>query len=123
MKMVLESKAISTEPIKKKLKSLREYMPDQKDIVYDFATYLADRLYPKLVPEGFSTIAELALYDLQKGINGFTGQPIKSSLVGYPSMVYRLLRIQVPKIADAVCPEEFAQGVRKMYDIIREGKD
>ena len=63
--MTLESKAVSTEPIKEKLRNLREHLPQQEDVTYDFATYLAERLNPKLVPEGFNMIAELALYDLQ----------------------------------------------------------
>ncbi|HUW43418.1 MAG TPA: hypothetical protein VMV95_00440 [Bacillota bacterium] len=123
--MALERKAISMEPIKEKLKGLREHMPDQQDVIYDFATYLADRLNPELVPQGFNMAAELALYDLEKGVDGFTGQPIQSRLVGYPSMIYRLLRMQVPQIAEAVCPEDFAQGVRKMYDEVNAkiGKD
>jgi len=114
--MTLESKAVSTEPIKEKLRNLREHLPQQEDVTYDFATYLAERLNPKLVPEGFNMVAELALYDLQKGVNGFTGQPIQSRLVGYPPMIYSLLKMQVPDIADVVCPQDFAQGVRKMYD-------
>ena len=36
--------AISTEPIKEKLRNLRQYMPNQKDTIYDFGAYLADRL-------------------------------------------------------------------------------
>jgi len=118
--MALESKAISTEPIKEKLRNLKEHMPDQQDVIYDFAEYLADRLNPELVPEGFNMAMELALYDLQQGVDGFTGQPIQSRLVGYPAPIYALLRMQVPEIADAVCPEDFAQGVRKMYDEVNK---
>lgn len=104
------------EPVKEKLKHLQDYLPNQQKIVYDFAVYLADKLNQKLVPRGFNVTAALTLYDLEKGVNGFTGQPIQSRLVGCPSVIYRLLEMQVPEIAEAVCPEEFAQGVRKMYD-------
>ncbi len=108
--------AISMEPVQEKLRNLREHMPDQQDVTYDFGAYLADRLNPELVPQGFNMAAELALYDLQKGVDGFTGQPIQSRLVGYPSMIYGLLRMQVPQIAEAVCPEDFAKGVKEMYE-------
>ena len=108
--------AISMEPVKEKLKNLREHMPEQDDTIYSFGAYLADRLNPELVPQGFNMAAELALYDLEKGVDGFTGQPIQSRLVGYPSMIYGLLRMQVPQIAEAVCPEDFAKGVKDFYE-------
>lgn len=60
--------------------------------------------------------SELALYDLQQGVDGFSGKPIQNRLVGYPSMIYGLLRMQVPQIAEAVCPEDFAKGVKEMYE-------
>ena len=102
--------------MKEKLRNLREHMPDQNDQIYSFGAYLADRLNPELVPEGFNMAAELALYDLQKGVNGFTGKPIQSRLVGYPPMIYGILRMQVPEIAKAVCPEDFAKGVIEFYE-------
>jgi hypothetical protein len=108
--------AISMEPVKEKLRNLREHMPDQQDETYAFGAYLADRLNPKLVPMGFNMAAELTLYDLEKGVDGFSGQPINSVLVGYPSMVYDLLRTQVPQIAEAVCPEDFAKRVKDFYE-------
>jgi len=63
--------------------------------------------------------AECALYDLQNGVDGFTGQSIRSRLVGYPPMIYELLKIQVPEIAEAVCPEDFAKGVREFYERVK----
>ena len=108
---------IPTEPIKEKLRNLRQYMPKRDDIIYEFGAYLADRLNPELVPEGFNMIVERALHDLQKGTNGCTGQPIRNSrLVGNPPIMYGLLRTQIPDIAAAVCPEDFAKGVRECYE-------
>ncbi len=45
-------------------------------------------------------------------MNGFTGKPIQSRLVGYPPMIYVLLRMEIPRIADAVLPAEFAASVK-----------
>ena len=104
--------AISTEPIKEKLRNLRQYMPNEQDELYEFGTYLAGRLNSRLVPSGFNMAAELALHDLQNGVDGCTRQSINSKLVGFPPVMYILLRTQVPKIAEAVCPEDFAKGVR-----------
>ena len=116
--MSLETKAISTEEMKEKLRNLKEYMPKEEDVLYSFGRYLAKRLegHPELVPEGFNVTVELALHDLQKGIDGYTQKPIQSRLVGYPPIIYSLLRMRTPDIAKAVCPEDFAEGVRKMYE-------
>ena len=111
--------AISTEPIKEKLRNLRQYMPNQIDVIYDFGAYLADRLNPELVSQGFDMAAELVISDLQMGVDESTGQPIRSRLVGYSPVIYGLLRTQVPKIAEAVCPEDFAKGVREFYERVK----
>lgn len=111
--MALE-KALSMEFVKAKLKDLRKHMPDQKDVVYDFASYLADRLNPELVPKGFYMASQLVLYDLQKGVSGFPSTPIPSRLAGYPPQIYALLNMYVSQIAEAVCPPEFAEGVKRM---------
>ena len=108
--------SISMEPVKEKLRNLHDYMPGQEDLTYRFGAYLAERLDSELFPEGFNMAADLALYDLQKGVNGFTGEPIRSSLVGYPSVIYSILRKQVPNIAKAVCPKDFASEVRDFYE-------
>ncbi|HLC78322.1 MAG TPA: hypothetical protein VJH92_04310 [Candidatus Nanoarchaeia archaeon] len=105
-------RAIPMLSIADRLRNLREYMPHEQQVVYDFGNYLAGRLNPSLVPEGFNMAATLALYDLQKGVDGFTGKPINSSLVGYPPQIYSILNIILPQIADAVCPKDFAGGVR-----------
>lgn len=110
--------AISMEPVKEKLRNLHEYLPNENSILYDFAGYLADRLNPRLVPEGFVLAAELALYDLQTGIDGFTQQPVPARLQGYPSVLYAVLQMRVPEIAAAACPDDFGQDVAKVYAAI-----
>ncbi len=109
--MIKLETAISMEPIKEKLKKLPEIMPGHEQIIYDFGAFLADRLNPELVPQGFAMAAELALYDAQKGVDGFTGKPISGRLHGYPPQLYAVLRMYVPQIAKTVCPEDFAQKV------------
>jgi hypothetical protein len=110
--MALES--ISTEPVIEKLKNLREYMPEEEETIYQFGAYLADKIgeHSKLAPQGFKIAADLGLYDLQEGVDGFTGKPIQSSLVGYPPQIYTLLGMRIADLADATCSEEFAKEVR-----------
>lgn len=109
----MNEQALSMDEPKQKLAKLEELIPDAPDnLLYDFGRHLAGYLNPQLVPMGFVMRCELALYDLQTGVNGFTGKPIQSRLVGYPPMIYALLRMEIPRIADAVLPAEFAASVK-----------
>lgn len=111
--------AISMEPVKEKLRNLSQYMPGEEQVIYAFGTFLADRLNPELVPEDFNLTAQLTLCDMQKGIDGYSGKPIRSGmLTGYPSVIYRLLELRISDIADAVCPQDFAKDVRKCCEAI-----
>lgn len=116
----MDLEGISTDGMKEKLRNLKEYMPDQNEVVYAFADYLAGRLNPTLVPAGFNIAAQLALYDLDKGVDGFTGKPILSRLSGYPTTIYAALGMRVPKIAEVVCPEDFAKSVRELHEKVDE---
>ena len=109
----MNERALSMEEPKQKLAKLEELIPDApNELLYDFGRHLAGYLNHQLVPRGFVVGCELALYDLQTGTNGFNGKPIQSRLVGYPPMIYALLRMEIPCIADAVLPEEFAASVK-----------
>ena len=113
----MSEQALSMDEPKQKLTKLEEFMPNApNDLLYDFGRHLAGYLNPQLVPMGFVMGCELALYDLQMGVNGFTGKPIQSRLVGYPPMIYVLLRMEIPRIADAVLPAEFAASVKNYID-------
>ena len=108
----LES-AIPMSEIKEKLLKLKEYWSSADDTICEFARLLSGRLNNQLVPSGFYIAAELLIYDLQKGIDGFTNEPIRSKLVGYPPIIYTLIRINLEQVAEKVCPEDFACGVKK----------
>ncbi|VVB83097.1 Uncharacterised protein [uncultured archaeon] len=117
--MALE-KALSMEQVKSKLKNLREIMPEQPEIIYDFASYLADRISDELVPEGFYTISQLVLYDLKNGISTFSDVPIPNKLTGYSIPIYASLSPHITSIAEAVCPPEFAKGVKRMDKAVQD---
>lgn len=109
----MNEQALSMDEAKQKLAKLEELIPDAPDgLLYDFGRFLAGYLNPELVDVGFVMGCELALYDLQTGINSFTKKPIQSRLVGYPPMIYALLHMETPRIADAVLPAEFAASVK-----------
>jgi len=108
--------AISMEPIKQKLRNLREHMPDCEQITYDFGAYLAERLEPQLSPGRFASVTVHMIDDLSVGSDGDTQQRINNNLTGYPPDRYRALRKQVPEIAQAVCPADFAAKVKAFYE-------
>ncbi len=82
-----------------------------------FGRLMADRMgSAAILPEGFVVCAELLIYDLQTGVDGFTGQPMHSSLVGQPIMIYALLRATVGQIAEACCEPEFSEAVKKLIE-------
>ncbi len=117
---MVEEKALSMKEAKEKLAELKKHMPKASgEIVYKFGRFLAERLNPQLVPQGFVMACELALYDLQEGIDGYSNQPIQSSLVGYPPMIYGLLRMEIPRIAEAIFPEDFATSVKTIFEEIK----
>ncbi|MHB1316520.1 MAG: hypothetical protein ACYCZW_01550 [Minisyncoccota bacterium] len=119
---MINEQVVSMEELCQKLKNLRELIPEDfsDGLLYHFGEYMAERLnQSSIVPTGFIMGCELALYDLEKGVNGFTGKPIQNSIVGYPSMNYSLLRQDIARIAQVVFPPEFAAEVNRHFEAIQ----
>jgi hypothetical protein len=120
-----KQEAISMDSIKEKLKNLKEYMPDQEDVICDYAKLLADVLNPKLTPAGFHLASQLVLFDLQRGEDGINGTKspdysiIFQRLCGYPQIIHALIGMELPNIVKAVCPEDFAEEVIKECEKIK----
>lgn len=114
-----KSDAISMKEAKEKLMNL-ELENDVQDMMKEFGKFLSPRLNDELVPAGFVLGCELALYDIGVGINGYTGERIRNRLVGYPPLIYALMRMRFVDIAYAVFPESFANDVR---DIVGKTKN
>ncbi len=118
----MSEQVLSMEEPRRKLRELEKFMPESVNrLVYEFGRFLADYIHSsELVPQGFVMATELALYDLQTGKSGFTGESIENNLIGYPSMIYSLLRLEVPRIAEAVFPQDFANGVVEFINQVEE---
>ena len=99
-----------------KLKNLKEYLPGQQDFIYDFADYLWDRANDDLVPQGFNLMAELAIYDLQNGVDWYTNKPIAHKVAWYPPMMYAMMRMFIPQISKALFWEEFGNVIKWVQD-------
>ena len=115
-----DEQAVSMKEPGKKLGNLKELLPNSSSNLIQFGQYMATRLnQDDIVPMGFVLGCELALYDLQSGVDGFTGQTIQNSLVGYPPMIYAMLRMEMGRIAEAVFPAEFATAVKEHIEAVR----
>jgi len=124
------SETISMEPVGEKLRDIGRYFPgDQlsryqfgaypdENMLFHFEPYLADRLGPELDPRGFVTKAVFTLYELERGVDAATHQPIRNELVGLPGTAYQLLLASIPVITDAVCPEDFATYAKDIYEAV-----
>jgi hypothetical protein len=109
--------AISMKEAKEKLLNL-ELKDDVDNTMKEFCKFLSPRLNDELVPEGFVLGAELALYDLNAGVYGYTGDKIRNRLVGYPPIIYSLIRMRFSDIAYAIFPESFANKVKDVIENI-----
>ncbi len=108
----MTEQALSMDDAKLKLARLEDHIVGSTNELIKFGRFLSEYLNDQLVPMGFVMGCELALNDLRQGVNGFTGKPIQNDLVGYPPIIYYLLRMEIPNIAAAVFPEDFANSVK-----------
>lgn len=112
----MTTQAISVAEPQQKLRELEKQLPTQQDAIYEFGRFVADRLNTEIHPLGFVMACELAIYDLQNGVDGFSSQPIRSQLVGYPPQTYQGMKMWIPIIAKAAFSEEFAAEVKHLCE-------
>lgn len=109
--MSLES-ITETAPIIEKLNKLSNYLPNQKELVYRFGKVLAYELgqSKRLTPSGFYLSFARALED---SMDREGGDPTELLELGF-------LSSKLVDIAKAVCPEDFADGVREFDELDSE---
>jgi hypothetical protein len=112
-------KSISTERIKANLKNIELLLPEAETVLYDFASYLSDRLSLSIVPGGFNVSYSNVLSNMERGISDFPTKPIPVRLLNQTPTVHLYLADALPQIADAVCPKEFANGVKEFYEQVK----
>jgi hypothetical protein len=107
----------SMEEPKRKLAKLEGFLPTtNNEMVYDFGRFVSPYLNPELIPLGFVRLCEAAIHDLGQAMSGVTGRPIVGRLVGLSPGAYALLRLEIPNIADAIFPKDFAGAVRVLVN-------
>lgn len=113
----------STADARAKLQQIQEFAPYPMDArVARFASFLAERIGDHgLVPEGFMMLTTLALYDLEQGVDGFTGKPLDTGLEHCSEDVHNLLFLNSPNLADIIFPKPFADAYREQFgEMIKE---
>lgn len=107
-----------------RLRRIGEIAPEMDIMVQDFARLFADYLGDgELVPAGVVMSVQYLKYDLEKGVYGIgklTGQPIRSSLVGQPPVLYALMEMHMEKAMHKIFPKWFADGITSFYDGARD---
>ena len=101
---------------KVKLMNLRQHLPGANDPMVAFGQFMSGRLNSYQTPDEFADACERALYDLVTGVDSFSREKIVSPLIGYTPMIFALLRREVPGIAEAVFPSDFASDVKIAID-------
>ena len=114
--------ALPMKEAKERLSNIREYMPGADSFLAEFASYLATRLNPQLVPMGFVMACNLVIYDIQKSSSGGNHghNPVPHRLTGQPPMIYGILDMYIDQLAEAVFPEEFATEVKAFHQEVNE---
>lgn len=113
----MSSKQIPAEPVKEKLRNLRQLMPAEYRQLHKFGAYLADKLGDEVNPEGFAALAVLAPYGLKDGIDWGSGQKLRIRwLTLQDPVVYRYLRSRIPQMARAVFDEDAAKQAIEFYE-------
>lgn len=95
---------------KTKLADLAAHMPEQDETIYEFAAGLAPRLNDRLYPEGLALAVNLYLHDLARGKSGFASLPLPPRLVGYPPVMWAVMKLSVPGMLRATLPPEAAEA-------------
>lgn len=103
-----------------KLRSIEEFTTEPlSPPIAEFARFLADRIdRGTIAPLGFLMAANLSLYDLQKGVNGFTSEPIRNGLVDRTPEFYTMLTANIPGLARLAFSETFADAVDEEWQVV-----
>jgi hypothetical protein len=92
--------SIKSDPVKDKLRNLKQLLPEEMDVVYDMAKGISNSLMPEITPQDFYNAA--VLYLVQRYGSGNMGSDC--------------FRRAIPNIAEATCPFGFADDVRSLQD-------
>jgi len=67
-----------------------------------------------VIPAGYAMATHLLIYDVHRGINGFTSQPMPAAVTGYPPEMISLFRAQASIFARESFGDEFADELDRV---------
>ncbi|MBI2075763.1 MAG: hypothetical protein HYT72_00755 [Candidatus Aenigmarchaeota archaeon] len=103
--------------VQEDLRQLERKLPGRGTATYQLARHVADYIWPSISPEDFVHAYFLALGDLQTAGDrrSTKTQRPPHELVGCPAELYAVLALDIPQIADAIFPEDFAGEVKEVF--------
>ena len=119
--MTLDEK-INRQTIMKRMRSINQSLPYEKDYVYNFCHYYADNLPQYISPGVFINSVGDLLNELMFGKNGAAEHPHGKHLIGLESMSYVQIMLKIPDVAAAVFPDDFSRRVTEIYDSVISSK-
>lgn len=112
-----------TQEPRAKLAKLGEFTTSPVDpSVIEFAHLLSERLdngVDQIAPIEVIVAGTLLIYDLNAGVNGYTGEPINTGLIGQTPETYDHLRGSIPMLAEIAFPPQFATEVKRHFEEIQ----
>ncbi len=117
---MISQNAAKDEEIRQKLKVLERHLPSQHDIVYVFGEFLAGRFNSEASPEKFVRTCQIAVYDLQAGVDSVNRRQIIGQRE-YPAVIFNQVMTHVPAIAATVFSRRFARKVERVAKAMSAG--
>ncbi len=116
---IVKDPFIPMEEPRKRLMRLEEHIPDDNSngLLHEFGRFLAGYISQARVSAiGFVIDCEYAMHDIQTGLNRRTMKVMQNRLTGQLPSVYKSLHAQVPVIAEAIFPPNFAAAVQRCFE-------
>lgn len=122
----MDTISIPLSSIQQGLKEIEKNLPSANKTIWNYARFVSKYLPEQLTPDDFVLANCFAIIDLERGHDG-DKKPITEhpDLTLQGGIIYDLLRINIPRIATALFPSDFANAVSEIMERVNnriEGK-
>jgi len=113
---MMDEPRVDTKEAKERFLDIRAHIPDASDQLVELCQHLVGHMSNStIVPTGFLLVFHLLLGDLERGVNGYNGQPMVGRLIRTNPLIYRALSHWMIPLARVGFGEDFAGLVRQEY--------
>ena len=117
-----ESLLATGDKLNEYLKGLEEQGEDRTSIVY--GKLLAERIGEGVIPLGYLNVVTLLSYDMQTGINSYTGEPMPRQLRDLPPVMFAALEMTaLRRFAPGAFGDEFRDEVEKESEAFKQFRE